>query len=476
MEKVAIIGMGTSGMAVLAGYEKVVDPSTVSIDCYDSSGSLGKGYPYRMDSDEVILNLKTRKISYNYEDNDDLARWLEENDLQEPVYTPRNVFGVYMKSRMEDTAKKIQANLMEEKIIRIDKAGNQWELGTESGKINKYDRVHLCCGELKQYDYYGLKGEENFIQEIFPLEEKLQGVQKGNICVIGTSLTGVDVATYLLSKNRGDHITMFSRSCMIPTVRVEPVEVSINVLTMECLKKHLEEYYGRIAFEEFDALFLEELESHGIDFEKFQEFHMCGGIEGLERNIDSPDDLAVVQALLPPMNGIFNKVWDCMPVTDRVRFREKWHPFLTHNRSPLPLESAEILIQAKKEHRLSMVKGVGGIKKNGKYKLIMADGKEHEIEYDYIINATGLDVRMREIEESNPLLDQLLEKRYASVCEYGGLTLVPGKMCVISPLYGTLENLHGHGVLAVGVQYRNNSTMMIQKTAHELIKSLYSSK
>ena len=143
------------------------------------------------------------------------------------------------------------------------------------------------------------------------------------------------------------------------------MEVSINVLTMERLEKHLEEYYGRIAFEEFDALFLEELESHGIDFEKFQEFHMCGGIEGLERNIDSPDDLAVVQALLPPMNGIFNKVWNCMPVTDRVRFREKWHPFLTHNRSPLPLESAEILIQAKKEHRLSMARGVEDIRKNG---------------------------------------------------------------------------------------------------------------
>ena len=64
-----------------AGYERVVDPKEVSIDCYDTSGSLGKGYPYREDSDEVILNLKTRKISYNYEDNDDLARWLEENDL-----------------------------------------------------------------------------------------------------------------------------------------------------------------------------------------------------------------------------------------------------------------------------------------------------------------------------------------------------------------------------------------------------------
>ena len=44
---------------------------------------------------------------------------------------------------MEDTAKKMQANLMEEKIIRIDRIEDKWELETESGKINKYDRVHL---------------------------------------------------------------------------------------------------------------------------------------------------------------------------------------------------------------------------------------------------------------------------------------------------------------------------------------------
>ncbi len=29
----------------------------------------------------------------------------------------------------------------------------------------------------------------------------------------------------------------------------------------------------------------------------------------------------------------------------------------------------------------------------------MEQGNEHEIEYDYMINATGLDIRMREIEE-----------------------------------------------------------------------------
>ena len=79
MEKVAIIGMGTSSMAVAAGYAKVADPAAIQITAYDTESSFGKGYPYRQDSDELLLNLKTRKISYDYENNDDLAEWLQEN-------------------------------------------------------------------------------------------------------------------------------------------------------------------------------------------------------------------------------------------------------------------------------------------------------------------------------------------------------------------------------------------------------------
>ena len=80
---------------------------------------------------------------------------------------------------------------------------------------------------------------------------------------------------------------------------------------------------------------------------------------------------------------------------------------------------------------------------------------------------------MRNIEEVNPLLAEMLNKRYVALSKYGGLAVVPETMAVISPRYGTLDNLHAHGVLVSGVQYRNNSTMMIQKTAHRLIKYLY---
>lgn len=441
MEKVAIVGMGSSGMAVLAAYEKEVDPSLISIDCYDSSHSMGRGYPYRDDSKHLLLNLKTRKLSYDYENNDDLADWLDDEGIEKPVYTPRPIFGEYTKSRMKESAKNFEANLIEEKIIRIDKNGNSWELETENGETRTYDRVHLCFGELNQNDYYNLNQTPNYINNIYPVSEKLEDIKDGNILVIGAGLSGVDVSTYLL---------------------------------MEKLEEHLANNYNRMTFDEFDKLFLEELESHGINFEEFTKFHMCGGIEGLKRNIENPDDLAIVQAILPPMNDQFNRVWDSLPDKCRIAFKEKYHLLLTLNRSPLPLESAEILIKAEEEKRFNMVKGVKDIKyTNGKYQLILNDDSVYGLEYDYVINATGLDIFMRNIEEVNPLLAEMLNKRYVALSKYGGLAVVPETMAVISPRYGTLDNLHAHGVLVSGVQYRNNSTMMIQKTAHRLIKYLY---
>ena len=60
---------------------------------------------------------------------------------------------------------------------------------------------------------------------------------------------------------------------------------------MTILKNILKENYGRISFEDFDALFLKELKHHGINYEEFLETHMQGGVEGLLYNMDNPHDL-----------------------------------------------------------------------------------------------------------------------------------------------------------------------------------------
>ncbi len=478
MEKIAIIGMGSSGMAVLAAYAKEVDKEKVKIDCYDTKESFGRGYPYREDSDDLILNLKTRKISYDYQNNDDLANWLKDKGREEPVYTSRATFGEYTKDRLDESMSKIGAQKITEKIVRMDKVGKQWELETEKGNIHRYDRVHLCNGEIPQRSIYNkVETHPNYIQDIYPVREKLAHIKPDDrVCVIGAGLTAVDVATHLITEKSIKNIAMFSRTNVIPTVRVEPVMLEIKVLTMDALNKILEENYSRITFEQFDELFNKELKTHDIDYERFVQKHMQGGIEELKINIQEPDELARVQALLPIMNVVFNKVWDSLSNSDRIKFRSKYHPFMTLNRSPLPLESAEILIDAHEKGILTMPTRIEDIMLcSDKFRLTKSDGNidDDSGAFDYVINATGLDTSMEKVGEKNELLAQLMDKRYVMVDEYGGFAVVSESMAAISSRYGTLENLHIHGVLASGVQYRNNSTLIIQMTAHRLIKELY---
>gem|GEM_PF-7129572 len=279
--------------------------------------------------------------------------------------------------------------------------------------------------------------------------------------------------TYLLKETHKKNITMYSGSGIIPTVRVAPSDLKINVLTMEKLTEELNNNFGRISFKRFDELFTEELESHGIDYEEFLKTHMQGGIEGIRYNIENPDKLSKVQALLPPMNVIFNKVWDSMTDSDRIEFRKKYHPFMCLNRSPLPLESAEILIKGEDEGKLKLIRGRAEVKAmpDGRFSVIYSSEKPSE-EFDAVINATGLDVFFENSEEVNPLIYEVLNKRYFMKDKWGGFTLNPIDMTAVSPLFGSLSNLHSYGVLASGVQYRNNSTLIIQHTAHRVVKKL----
>lgn len=114
---------------------------------------------------------------------------------------------------MEKIAKNLSANLIKEKIVRIDMLGDKWELERESGKSKIYDRVHLRNGILAQYDYYNLLDKENYLNHIYPVQEKLKDVDDGKVLVIGSGLSAVDVATYLLDRKDIKNLQCFLEAC-----------------------------------------------------------------------------------------------------------------------------------------------------------------------------------------------------------------------------------------------------------------------
>lgn len=472
MEKIAIIGMGASGVAMVAAYAK--ENKTLDLTCFDTKESFGRGFPYRDDSSEVILNLKTPKISYNYQDNDDLKHWLTDTGRPVKQYTDRATFGEYLRDRVNRDMEKLGAKAVYEKIKTIDYLEDdaQFLLETESGAQERFDRVHICHGEVGQKDAFQLQGTEGYVHEVFPTHEKLNAFgPDDDVIVIGAGLTAVDVVTVLLKERNVKHVTMASRTGVIPTVRVAPVEVPINHLTLNEIEAAINENNGTLPLAVFEDLFHKELESHGLDYDSFVQKHMKGGLEGLRTNIEEPDDLAIVQALLPPLNVLFNRVWVTMTNADRRTFRQKYHPFMCLNRSPLPQPSAEYLLEQFDAGRLDLVRHTTQILKDGDAFVVETEDNTQAATGNAVVNATGLDTFFTCVDDKNPLLAQLLDKRILQKDAYGGIVVLPKYLQAVSPRYGTLNKLHVHGVLASGVQYRNNSTLIMQMTADTIAKS-----
>lgn len=466
MEKVAIIGMGISGSAVLDAYAKHA-PET-KICCFDKPNRYGRGYPFGPDDPGVILNLPSYKISYDYRDNRDFARWFKEQSRPYEEYASRKTFGEYISSRLQEALALTQATIHHGYVADLD-FDDGWVVTDEAGHQDRYDRVHLCNGSLPQREVFSLSREPGYYSEIYPLQETLADINPGDpSLVLGTGLSGVDVISHLLAKGH-QKLIAFSPSGQFPTIRSMFLSPRLKVFTMPRINKYLKENFGRMPLAVFEDWFFQELAAHGISYEAINQEHLAGGFRALKNNLEEPKDLAVLQGLLPSMNLIFNKVWTALSRGDRPLFRQRYHRFHHLIRSPLPPQVGQNLIHAGQTGHLQLLSGQLQIETRESGFSIKTGSQEVWVKN--VINATGMDTGLTGFQK-NPLLASLLDKRYAMMADYGGFLVRPEDNRLISPRYGLLPGIHAHGLLTSGVQYRNNSTMIIQHTARQLVKNL----
>lgn len=479
MEKVAIIGMGIAGMGVAYAYEKEINPDNIKIDCYDSKKSFGKGYPFREDSDEILINVKRNKISYDYENMKDFNDWIIENEITNEEYVPRNLFGKYSSKRLENTLKNLNANIFYEEVsdLKWIERDKNWKLTTKSGS-KVYDRVHLCAGELPHMDVYDLKGNKKYIEEIYPAREKLKDIKEGDVvCIIGTSLSAVDIGRYLINEKNIRKIYMFSRENTIPSMRMKVVNVKIENLTLDNLKTIAKDNNDHISFEDFDSLIEKDIKNLKIDFNVLLKKYV-NGLEGLELSLEKNEELILAQNYLADTADAFNFAWLKFHKRDRKKYKEKYEDIIQVFAGPLPLPTGKILVEAGRSGILEFLENIEDIKyseKEGRFYLLSEENNMRSVKkkVDWVLNATGLDLSMKSIDLNESFLGKLINDRLVQIDEYGGFTVLPNNLVSISPKYGELDTLHIHGVLISGVILRNNSARIIQETAHNVIKILY---
>ena len=103
--RVAIIGVGTAGVSVLRQLVKNEAFKNLDIDVYDHDKNMGQGVPFQNDSSQLLINLPTKQMSLNLDDDEEFWKWYQEQSefkFDNPKYLPRFVFGHYMKSYLSN--------------------------------------------------------------------------------------------------------------------------------------------------------------------------------------------------------------------------------------------------------------------------------------------------------------------------------------------------------------------------------------
>lgn len=478
-KRIAIIGMGVSGLAVLLAFSHLSQEelATLELVCFDDTQHFGRGIPFQKDDTSALINSPIDDISFDYRHMDDFVKWLTENKLDtNHPYVSRSLYGQYMSDRAETLMKKLPITRVYHKVDHVSyfPDSHEWQLVVNGQTFpHLFTEIHLACGQLPVLDPYKLQGEPNYIANPYPLKSlnlSLEEMARPVISVIGTGLAAVDVIKWLLLKSSAS-IIAFSRSNYFPTVRIiKGPSIKWQFFTEQFLDKVLKEVKPSFDLAQFEKLFLGELQNLGFsDWEQVEEQFLAVGIEGIQLSLSYPEQLYALQQLASRVTDCFTDLWPLMPTADREAFQKTYGKAIINLRNPMPEESARVLLEAVKEKRLTVAQNISDIV-SLEEDLVLKSEEKVETRVKTAINATGYHLVESNLQNASPLLQNLIESKLCQIDTFGGLSILPETSQILSPKYGVLPTLFAHGALINGTIFQNNSTIKIQKMAERAIK------
>ncbi len=356
------------------------------------------------------------------------------------------------------------------------KDSKQFKIITQSGQSDLFDRVHLCCGVLPPKDFFQLNGQTNYINQIYPVVSRLNDIkQTERVGVIGTSLSAIDVTRYLLKNNKAQEVVMFSIDNVFPSVRQERIDCQIHHFTIKNIEQIRDKQNGTIQFEQVDELLEKEFKVHHLNPQKIIEKY-SDGFNTIKQSLIKDKQLSLVQSLIVKLFASFNVAWFGLNQSDKKKFTDKYQLMIQLFGSPIPEETGLLLNEMVEDGKIKIIVDAFDVKKNKEtdlFDIIKETEKTQRVaaSVNWMVNATGLDMSFSSLDK-NSLINKLFNQELLTKSDHGGIIVLEDKFQVVSPKYGTIENLHAHGVLIAGVQFSNNSTNTIQESAHRVIQRI----
>ena len=380
---VAIIGGGFSGTILAAQLLRRGDPS-VSVVVVEKTPSVGHGLAYGTDCPSLLLNVRARNMSAFPDDPSHFLRWAQSNHDPRTgpgSFLPRAVYGRYVQAVLNESVQLAGNDRMEwmkDEAWQLSPTDKGMEIKLQSGRRLLADRVLLALGNFPPSDPLAAwKAETGSRYSRNPWSAStFEGVENlGDVLLVGSGLTSVDVAFQLRKQGCRGTIHILSRRGLLPQPHkaTDPVLPSWNEASPKNIAGLL-----RLVREQIR--------------------------QGHERGTEWQ---SVFDSLRPQVA----KIWQSLSETERRRFLRHVRPYWEVHRHRAAPQIAQSIAEQISSGQIQVHAGrITGYKEDrSSIKVIFRDrksGKANSLSVDRVINCTGPESDCRRMD--NPLISSLL--------------------------------------------------------------------
>jgi len=224
---VAVVGAGFSGL--LTALRLLLIPDGPRVVLIEKGPRFGRGAAYSTGNPGHLLNVRATNMSALVEQPNHFLDWLGAVGVAAPdqVFVTRDRYGQYLQSLLRDaTADRASGRLALEhdEVTAIERDGDRWRLSLAMGRSLPADAVVLALGNLPPSPPDGLdpalSRSERYVADPWAWAGP-RGWDGGEVLILGTGLTAVDIALSVDAAQPRAAMTALSRHGLLPRIHGE---------------------------------------------------------------------------------------------------------------------------------------------------------------------------------------------------------------------------------------------------------------
>jgi uncharacterized NAD(P)/FAD-binding protein YdhS len=225
---VAVIGAGFSG--VLTAVHLLRAPPGPRVILIERGNRFGRGAAYATASPHHLLNVRGANMSALPDAPAHFLEWLGEDAGDgERVFVTRDRYGAYLQALLRQAASDSagRLSLEHDEAVALARDGDAWAVGLAMGRTLRADAVVVAVGNLPPQTPSGVAADllasSRWVADPWAWIERDQGAITGDVLLVGSGLTAVDVGLAVQARAPGVRVLALSRHGLTPRAHA-PIE------------------------------------------------------------------------------------------------------------------------------------------------------------------------------------------------------------------------------------------------------------